>query len=129
MAKNETKNQVQVEEETIEATVETQGEPATTENEPKKESLAKRAKKKVDGVLDKDIGTPRQVLKKLGKIALIVGGVAGAFMLGKKVQETNDSNLFETGFGEEPVAELPDNVVEEVYEEPEEVTEEEYVEE
>lgn len=127
---DKTEKQVQVGE-TTEATVNTQGEQATMETETKKEGLVTKAKKKASGLFNKEITfTPKGVLLGIGKGALAVLAVGGAFALGKKVQEQTDNAMFETDFvGEEPVAELPDNVVEEVYEEPEEVTEEEYTEE
>lgn len=133
MAKNvnETEKQVQ---ETIETTTESQGEPATTEDEPKKESLVQKAKKKASGIMNKQISfTPKGVLLGIGKGVLAIGAVAGAFALGKKVQEQTDNAFLETDFvdGEEPVEALPDDVVEEVeVEEPvyDEVTTEEYVE-
>lgn len=126
--KNETKKQVQVDE-TIEATVDTQGEQAATETKPK-EGLVTKAKKKASGLFNKEITfTPKGVLLGIGKGALAVLAVGGAFVLGKKVQEANDNAFLETDFGEEPVEALPDNVVEEETIEPvEEVYEEEYVE-
>lgn len=127
--KNETTKQVQGE--VIETTVKTQGEPAT-ETEPKKEGLGTKAKKKASGLMNKQISfTPKGVLLGIGKGVLAIGAVAGAFALGKKVQQANDDAMFKTDFvGEEPVEALPDNVVEEVYEEPvEEFATEEYVEE
>lgn len=129
MGKNVNETEKQVGTATDEAaTVNTQVGTAT-EDEPKKEGIFKKAKKKADGILDKDLGTPREILKKLGKVTLIVGSVAGAFILGKKVQEAQDNSFLEADFvdGEEPVAELPDDVVEEV--EVEEPVYEEYVEE
>lgn len=132
MGKNETKNQVQVDETIETTTVENQGEQATTETEPKKEGLVTKAKKKASGFMNKQISfTPKNVLLGIGKGVLAIGAVAGAFALGKKVQQANDDAMFETDFvGEEPVAELPDDVVEEETIEPAaETFEEEYVEE
>jgi hypothetical protein len=128
MAKNVNETEKQVNE-TIEATVESQGEPATTETEPKKEGLVARAKKKASGLFNKEITfTPKGVLLGIGKGALAVAAIGGAFVLGKRIQEQTDNAFLETDFtgGEEPVAELPDNIVEEepvefqeeVYEEP-----------
>lgn len=129
---NKTEKQVQAE--TIETTtIESQGEPATTETEPKKEGLVTKAKKKASGLFNKEITfTPKGVLLGIGKGALAVLAVGGAFALGKKVQEQADNAFLETNFveGEESVEALPDNIVEEVeVEEPvyEEVAEE-YVE-
>jgi hypothetical protein len=131
MPKNETEKQVQAGEPIDTTAIDTQGEQAT-ETEPKKEGLVAKAKKKASGLMNKQISfTPKDVLLGIGKGVLAIGAVTGAFALGKKIQQANDNAMFETDFvGEEPVEALPDNVVEEVYEEPvEEFTTEEYVEE
>lgn len=98
-----------------------------------KKSLLKKMKSGVDKVLDFQIKfTPRKVLTTMA----VAGAVAGAFIVGKKVQETNDNQLLDGDYDAQ--AALPDNsdsdVVDAAYQEPADYVEdvnfaEEYVEE